>query len=111
MSKVTGPLFSLGAIGTFAKLLSFRNGRAGTEVVHPQAPQAPASPAQLAARNVARNALAHWRELPPAERQDWSITAASWRLPPFALFLREYTLQRCEGEILPLIPADRAPTD
>lgn len=107
MSRVTGPLFSLGAVGTFGRLLTFRAGRRNTEVIRPRPPDVPATDRQLAHRDRVREALTAWRTLEPADRQEWKTTAASWRLPTFALYLREWVLQQCTPERPPLVPADR----
>lgn len=107
MSRVTGPLFSLGAFGTFAKLLTFRAGRRTTEVIRPRPPNAPTSPRQLAQRDRIRDALATWRSLTNTQRQDWKRAAATWALPTFALYLREWVLQQSTTDRPPLIPADK----
>jgi hypothetical protein len=108
MPKLQGPLFSIGASGSIGKTLVYRRTRHGLTVQHWSQPTDPATPSQLDNRAywaAARNA---WRNLTPTQRQPWLQCATSWSLQPFAIFAREWILQRIDPPNLPDVPRDKS---
>jgi hypothetical protein len=85
MAKVSGPLMSMEAAGSFGKV-RFRRGRGGRVVVyHDGAPGSVSrvgpSTKQQAVRSRYQEILASWRALTPIERQSWNDQAAQDERP------------------------------
>lgn len=104
MASVRGPLFSIGASGTVARLLTFNPGKQSTTVrKKPNHAQAPTFP-QASTRQKCRNAAAAWHALDPVDREEWSLLAKNGGRLPFAKYLLEWMAQASTPDQPPLIP-------
>lgn len=105
MPKVTGPLFSVTASGTYKKLLVFRTGQGRTTVSPPSSTNKPRSDAQIAhSENIATMA-ACWSDMPEEQRAPWRARAATEATNGRALFWREWITQGADAANPPVIPS------
>lgn len=104
MAKTQGPLFSLGASGTVAKLLTFN--QSNDTPVARKKPRASTSATtdQQAARADFANAAQAWRALPQAERDTWKSIAAQTGRPAFAKYFLEWKAQASTPAQPPYLP-------
>lgn len=104
MAKIRGPLFSLGASGTVAALLTYnQSSQAPTARKKPRASTS-ATPMQLTMRAGFADAAAAWRALDPLTRADWIALAAPSRRPAFAKYYLEWMAQASTAASPPQIP-------
>lgn len=104
MPKVTGPLFSLTASGTYQGLLTYRTGQGRTTVSSPSVSKKTRSSAQIEhSANIAAMAE-YWSGMPEIERQAWRNRAAQAQLQGRALFWREWIAQQSTPENPPVVP-------
>lgn len=104
MPKVTGPLFSLSASGTFQGLMEFKTKGGVTTVGKVRTKPATRSAAQQqqAARFAA--AVAGWKALSPIEQQEWKTAATGTGVNGYQLYLSEYQGQNITAPDQPLVP-------
>ena len=101
MAKLKKPLFSLQAIGSLAKAISFRRSRGITIVgKKPEVPDAKTL-AQLPWRHMYQKAVVLWHALSVAERQEWESLARPKHMTGFAWFISQ-ALKPNPGLYLPL---------
>ncbi len=93
MAKVTGPLFSLAAHGTYRGELVFKTGANGTHVAKPPLVTAPRSLAQTQTAQKVADLNAAWSALAPATQAAWSACGVSFSLTGHRLWWREWFLQ------------------
>lgn len=104
MPKVTGPLFSLAASGTFRKSLTFMT-RGGANIVRGHVvPRDPQTPAQVAHRDNIADAAATWRLQDAQTRAAWQAAAAMHSMNAFAYWLQQWVYQDSSGPYPPSIP-------
>lgn len=104
MAKVTGPLFSLAAHGTYRGQLVFRTDANGTRVSKPLTITKPRSLGQQqVAQNVADMALT-WTALSAPDKSDWAVCGATFGLTGYQLWWREWFLQGSSIGTPPVIP-------
>lgn len=106
MPKLTGPLCSLGAFGSLGPITIRQTAHGHVATKRPRPSGAP-SDVQLQLRAQWHDAATAWSELSNEDRADWQASAASWALPPFALFAREWSLQQSTIIKPPFIPSTR----
>lgn len=104
MARTRGPLFSLAASGTIAKLLQFRSIGGVTVTSLPTIPRKPPTTMQQAARTSCTNASYAWADTTSTQRSKWLSLAAARGQPVFALYLQEFMAQKCAAGHQPLIP-------
>ncbi len=89
MAKTTGPLHSLNAAGSLAGALIFQHGLGGqTTKRHHRGNQKPTA-ARLAQQDRYRAAVADWRALDQAGRDQWLPDAARYGLTTYQAFMRQ----------------------
>ena len=69
MTRVRGPLFSVGARGTLGGAVSFKQSISGARVVKKPVPSDRRSGAQVANRGKFQEAIAYWRSLHEHEKE------------------------------------------
>jgi hypothetical protein len=72
MAKVTGPLFSIDAVGTFGPRLTFSTRTSGQQARYQRAQKDYENPARQEIRNAFRLGLILWHALPPVEKEYWT---------------------------------------
>lgn len=104
MAKTTGPLLSLAATGSVAKIINFRgNGRNPVTTLHRRRPS-PITEASAANRLRAAHAASAWHALDAQTQYEWATRAGAAKLPPFAYYLLQWQLQAATLTNPPLIP-------
>jgi hypothetical protein len=73
MSKLTGPLMSLGASKSMKKTLTFQGRPSGTAAYRYKIPYDTKRPTQLNIRSYMRNAVSYWRGLSAYQRSLWNL--------------------------------------
>jgi len=71
MPTVTGPCFSLEAKGSIGKAITFQKKGKGQAAMKRPVPTGGPSAAQSEIRGWMADAVAAWKALTPAEREDW----------------------------------------
>jgi hypothetical protein len=104
MAKVTAPLLSLAATGSIARRITFRTLAGRSIASRWTAPTTPPSTYQVEDRQRAADAAAAWAQASTKDRNAWRAAATAARLPVYAIYMREYILQRCAPDTQPLIP-------
>jgi len=104
MAKVGSPLFSLGASGTVAKLLTFNQSRTAPIARKKPTGYRPPTVAQNHFRSKCSAAAAHWRGLDPLARAEWAALAALTSRQVFAKYLLEWIAQSATPASPPLVP-------
>lgn len=104
MAKVHGALFSLGASGSVAGVLTI-NQSSTTQIARrmPTASSAP-SQAQLVMRTEMSLAAAAWRALPYNEKSQWAALIAGQAHTAFSRYFAEWTTQRSTPAHPPFLP-------
>lgn len=104
MAKIKGALFSLGASGTVAKVLTFN--QSTTRPTARRAPRSsqPATVPQLHFRQQCADAAASWRALPELEKIEWKAVADLTAKNVFAKYLVEWMAQKSSLATPPAIP-------
>lgn len=105
MPKVTGPLFSINASGSVAKLLTFRNTAHGFIVQRCPQDFKSDSSWQLIERQSMRDAAAAWQALDPAIKTIWQSNTLPTIRSGWMSFFLEWKAQQVEAGNLPLIPS------
>ncbi len=95
---------SISASGTLADTMTHRATRDGAVVQRKSSPTGPPSDPQASERARFARALVAWTELSAPLADRWRERAPRFGLQPVQLFTREYLLQRCDGDSLPLLP-------
>lgn len=104
MAKVTGPLCSLDASGTFGRILSFQH-RDTKPVVCALPTSIPKpSQAQEAQRSLVSVLYASWRGMSTELQESWKTRGRELGYPGTRLFFREWFLQGVEQGGLPVLP-------
>ncbi len=104
MAKVSGPLFSIGASGTIADLLTFNPSQQATVVrLRPAHYPPPTTPQQIIRQRM-KDAATAWATLTPTERAEWALIAANSGKLPFAKYLIEWNAQSSTLANPPNIP-------
>ncbi len=93
MAKVTGPLFSLAAHGTYRGQLVFITRASGTHVAKPLPPVGPRSLGQQQTAQKVKDLSAEWTALVPADKTAWAVCGALVGLTGYQLWWREWFLQ------------------
>jgi hypothetical protein len=78
MVKVTRPLFSNAAYGTFADIGTFRRGKHGPQLIKKTIVNDRKSEGQLKMRACFKVAINAWSQLPPLTRGKWSVYWRQW---------------------------------
>lgn len=104
MAKVSGPLFSFGASGSIAKVLTFNQSDRRAVARKTPAASTSASEMQLIMRAQFAEAAKAWRALDPADRAQWIALAAPTARPAFAKYYLEWAAQHSTLVSPPLIP-------
>jgi hypothetical protein len=104
MAKVQGPLFSFGASGTVAKILTINQSLAQPTARKKPTGYRPASPMQAIMREEFRQAAESWRNLSDSDKAEWIALAAPTAHPPFAKYFLEWQAQQSTPAIPPYIP-------
>jgi hypothetical protein len=78
MVKVTRPLFSNAAYGTFADIGTFRRGQHGPQLIKQTIVNDRKSESQLKMRACFKVAISEWSQLPPLTRGKWSVYWRQW---------------------------------
>jgi hypothetical protein len=93
MSRVSGPLMSVDASGSFSPLLTFRTTKQGVVVVRRSAPGSvnASAPSSAQANNRALYAyiLSEWQALTSGEKQTYNDRATPLQLSGWNLYLKE----------------------
>jgi len=105
MPRVTGPLFSIAASGRVGRVLQYRQTTRGSEVQQRSTRRAAPSTPQKSERARVHAAAIIWRTLDALTRAEWYAYAVIRGNNAWIEFCREYLLQQCTGETLPMIPA------
>jgi len=90
MPKVTGPLFSITALGTLGKVITFQKNRSGSIVTKMPVPKKGTTEDQEAARSKFQAAAASWSSLTENEKANWNSVAAGTKQTGFNIYLKEY---------------------
>ena len=93
MAKVTGPLFSLAASGTYRDELVFKTNSLGTYVSKPAAPPRIRSLGQQQTSQKVSDLSVTWSALAPATKTIWAVCGATFSLTGYQLWWREWFLQ------------------
>lgn len=101
MTKLKNPLLSLGAVGRLAKDLVFTRRRKVDILEKKPVPYDAKSLAQLSWRHMYQKAVALWRALAAAEKQEWESLARPKHMTGFAYFI-SLALKPNPGLYLPL---------
>lgn len=104
MAKVTGPLFSLAAHGTYRGALVFKTDARGTHVAKPPLAPATRSLAQTQTAQKVADLNAAWSALAPATKTAWSVCGATFSLTGHRLWWREWFLQNSSPGNPPIKP-------
>jgi hypothetical protein len=72
MAKITGPLLSLNAVGTFASSITFSQRQGGQQARHQRAQKDYENANRQVIRNAFRYGLILWASLPAAEKEYWT---------------------------------------
>ena len=78
MVKVTRPLFSNAAYGTFADIGTFRRGQHGPQLIKQTIVNDRKTEAQLKMRACFKAAISEWSQLPTLTRGKWSVYWRQW---------------------------------
>jgi hypothetical protein len=78
MVKVTRPLFSNAAYGTFADIGTFRRGKHGPQLIKQTIVNDRKSEGQLKMRACFKAAISEWSQLPTLTRGKWSVYWRQW---------------------------------
>lgn len=104
MAKTTGALYSIGASGTFADLITFNaSNNNPTARFKPRHYPAATMPQQTI-RSKCTDAASAWKALPTTERAEWSLIAKNAGHLPFAKYLTEWIAQAATTATPPFIP-------
>lgn len=104
MAKVKNPLFSIGASGTVAGLLTINQSATAPTVRRKPSGYAPPTVPQAFCRARCAAAAAHWRSLPQIEKDEWAAVAALTSKNVFAKYLLEWSAQASDPLNPPHIP-------
>ncbi|MEI6150007.1 MAG: hypothetical protein WCS01_12970 [bacterium] len=107
MPKVTGPLFSLSASGTFMGAMEFRKCKEGWGVVAKmRTRRKPRTSSQILHNQQWSSASAAWSGLLAEEKTTWQDKAkTSGYKTGFMLWISEWFTQRIQSPERPLLPA------
>jgi hypothetical protein len=106
MAKARGPLFSIGASGTVADLLTFNPGKDSTNVRRTPKKYPPPTTPQQVMRAKMQDAATSWRALSPTDKAEWSTLANNHGRLPFAKYLIEWMAQASTIDTPPFIPME-----
>lgn len=104
MAKTQGGLFSLGASGTVAKLLTFNQSHIRQVARRMPRTTTPPTTPQAYYRKQCTDAAAVWRSLPPLEKVEWKTVAGLSAKNVFAKYLLEWMAQASTPTTPPQIP-------
>jgi hypothetical protein len=104
MAKVKNPLFSFGASGTVAKVLTINQSDGSPIARRKPSGYAAASVPQQYMRDSFRDAAASWRGLSPVDKADWRALAAPRSTTAFAKYCLEWIAQGSTLASPPIIP-------
>lgn len=104
MAKVRGALFSIGASGSVAGVLTI-NQSSTTQIARrmPTASSAP-SPAQAVIRTEMSRAAEAWRALPFNQKTKWTALIAGQAHTAFSRYYKEWSSQRSTPTQPPYLP-------
>jgi hypothetical protein len=107
MPKVTGPLMSIGARGTIAKTLNYRQTKRGTIArVHSQ-PSGNPTEAQLSIRAITKQVAQAWASVSPTDKLTWDNLAESNSYSAFnAFFVINFSRVSIGQDITNVWPAE-----
>lgn len=88
MPKVTGPLFSIGASGTIAGTINYRQTRRGSIVRKNSKPSGDPSLLQIAQRALIQFLSTSWKLLPEDFKQTWNIAAVPYNFSGFNFYVK-----------------------
>lgn len=104
MPKVIGPLFSIGASGTFRNELEFRSNGTDTKVYAARKPPATRSTAQQVQAERFRLAVEAWKLADQTTRDDWNAAAVVLPVSGYQYFIQQYQAQAVVPPDLPVVP-------
>lgn len=104
MATVRGPLFSLGASGTVANLLTFNQSITAPVARRKPTGYKPATLPQQVYRAKCAAAAAYWRAMDPLDKAEWATVAALTSRQVFAKYLLEWIAQNATIDTPPLVP-------
>ena len=104
MAKIKGGLFSLGASGTVAHMLTFNQGDVVQVARRSPRSRAPASAKQVFYRSKFSEAVLVWRGFDSTKKDEWKAVAALSGQQVFAKFWREWMAQHSTTAVPPFIP-------
>jgi len=104
MPKIIGPLFSMGASGTVASVLTYRRGANGATAQRKPIPTGPPTAAQREERATVAQAAFAWRHLDATIKTQWRTLGTKRNANPWLIFCNEWKAQRTTPPDLPLIP-------
>ena len=90
MPKVTGPLFSLEAVGKLGNAITYQRRPGGPAVVVQPDPKQPRTAGQVAQRNLMANVAEMWRGLSQGERDGYNDRANGRGMSGYNLFAKEF---------------------
>lgn len=104
MTRVTGPLFSLTASGTYKREIVFRTRGSGTFVSKLPTITQPRSTAQQNHAAQVADMSAAWSALAPAVKVQWSSCGVALNLSGYQTFFQEWFLQGSSPGNNPTLP-------
>lgn len=104
MAKIAGPLFSLGASGTVAGLLTFNPTNTHTTARRSPRSNAPPTTPQTYYRSQLAAAAQSWRALDAAKKLEWAAIAAPLPTTTFAKYFLEWMAQHSTPQQPPYLP-------
>lgn len=106
MAKVTAPLLSLDAAGTFGKTMTFGKWKGRHYVRQRVTPTNPNSANQQTQRSKFRDAVAGWQALDQAIKDTWNtrVKELGLTMSGFNLYVREFIAQGILAGSDPVLP-------
>jgi uncharacterized protein involved in type VI secretion and phage assembly len=104
MPKVSGPMLSLRASGTFKNLLVFEDGGSTQRVRAVPASTKPRTPIQRTHMTKIQNLAASWSQQSDSTRAAWSTRALDFGTTGYRLWWREWLTQAIAPPSTPTLP-------
>jgi len=104
MAKVKHPLFSLGASGTVAKILTINQSLNAPTARRKPTGSRPPTHSQAVMRAEMQAASISWAALHPIDRGAWAALADPRLITPFAKYFKEWRAQNSTVATPPFIP-------
>ena len=105
MPRVTGPLFSASASGTFSDLMEFRMIGNKSVVTRPKTGHRPVGPVQASHAERFKRASGEWKKLSADTKTLWKNKAVVRKLTGYQLYIREYLVQGIVPPSQPILPS------